>query len=48
MVDGSLVDKTHEDFDEKDKAMISENVQAKIYLICFLDMSIYNSIETSI
>ena len=39
------VTKTQEDLDEKDKIMISKNANAKNYLICGLERSIYNSVE---
>ena len=45
MLDDRLENKIHEDFDEKDKAIISKNVRTKNYLICDLDRSIHNSIE---
>ena len=37
-VDDRFVGKTHEDFDERDKIMISKNAKAKNYLICGLDI----------
>ena len=44
-VDEWFVEKTHEDFDEKDKIMISKNAKAKNYLIYGLDRNIYNSVD---
>ena len=44
-VDDRLVEKTHEDFDEKDKIMISKNAKVKNYLIYGLDRNIHNSID---
>ena len=43
-VDDRFVEKTHEDFDERDK-MISKNGKAKNYLKCGLDRNIYNNID---
>ena len=43
--DDRLAQKTQEDFDEKDKIMISMNSKAKNDLMCRLDRNIYNSID---
>ena len=40
-VDDRFVEKTHEDFDEKDNISISKNAKAKNYLIYGLDRNIY-------
>ena len=40
-VDDRLVEKTHEDFDENDKIMISKNAKIKNYLTYGLDRNIY-------
>ena len=39
--------KTHEEFDEKDKVLISKNARVKHYLFCSLDRDIFNSIENA-
>ena len=44
-IDDRFVEKTHEDFDEKDKIMTSKNAKAKNYLTCGLDRNIYNSVD---
>ena len=44
-VDDTLVEKTNEDFDEKEKIMMSKNSKAKNYVICGLDRNIYNSVD---
>ena len=44
-VDDRFVEKTHEDFDERDKIMIFKNIKAKNYLICRLDRNIYNCVD---
>ena len=44
-VDDKFVEKTREDFDEKEKIMISKNAKANNYLICRLDRNIYNSVD---
>ena len=44
-IDNRFVEKTHEDFDERDKIMISKNTKAKNYLIYGLDRNIYNSVD---
>ena len=40
-VDGRLIEKTHDNFDKKDKIMISKNAKAKNYLIYGLGKNIY-------
>ena len=42
-VEDRRVLKTHEDFDERDKILISKNTRAKHYLFCSLDRDIFNS-----
>ena len=37
--------KTHDDFDDKDKIMISKNARAKHYLTCGLHRNIFNSVN---
>ena len=37
--------KTHEDFDERDKILISKKAKAKHYLFCSLDRDIFNSVD---
>ena len=44
-VDDRLVEKTHEDLDDKDKIMISKNAKPKNYFICGLQRNIYNSLD---
>ena len=44
-VDNILVEKSFEELDDKDKAMLSKNARAKHYLICGLDRDIYNSVD---
>ena len=44
-IEDRLVLKTHEDFDDRDKILISKNARAKHYLFCSLDRDIFNSID---
>ena len=37
--------KTHDDFDDRDKIIISKNARAKHYLKCGLDRNIFNSVD---
>ena len=37
--------KIHEDFDDRDKILMSKNARAKHYLFCSLDIDIFNSID---
>ena len=40
--------KTHEEFNEKDKILISKNVRVNHYLFCSLDRDIFNSIDQAL
>ena len=44
-VEDGWVLKTHEDFDDNDKMLISKNARAKHYLISSLDRDIFNSVD---
>ena len=44
-VEDRWVVKTQDDFDDRDKIMISKNTRAKYYLICGLDRNIFNSVD---
>ena len=44
-VDDIFVAKVYEEFDDKDKIILSKKVKAKKFLICGLDRNIYNSID---
>ena len=44
-VNNRLIKKRHEDFDEKDKIVISKNAKAKNYWIYGLDINIYNNVD---
>ena len=44
-VENRWVLKTHEDFDDRDKILISKNARAKHCLFCSLDRDIFNSID---
>ena len=44
-VDDRFVDKVHQELDEKHKTMLSKNAKAKNFLICDLDINIYNSVD---
>ena len=44
-VEDGWVVKTHDDFDDRDKIMISKNARAKHYFTCGLYRYIFNSID---
>ena len=44
-VENRWVLKTHEDFDDRAKILISKNTRAKHYLFCNLDRDILNNID---